>query len=184
MSEIQAIGILKIGDNTFHLEEANIYGIFESYEAMTWHIELFPPGDQNYIMLNSLILDDIFSPTQLSEKCYDAALNSDDLYEHTVLVNSEERFLSSLQIRFGTWDTGSQTISFTGDGIVEASNTAPSIIFEFNSILTFKELLLFETTRAKAKLFIDNYLQENKENLAVRFEKALSGLQAIVSGKF
>jgi hypothetical protein len=181
---VKGIGNLKFGENIFDIEEANCYGVFESHGFMTWHIEIFPKGDENYIMLNSLIFDDIFSPNQLSEKNYNAVNGLDDLYEHTVIVNSEERFLTDLNITFGKWDTESQSISLSGKGAIDTSDNSSGVFYEFNTILIFKDLNLFETTQENAKIFLDKYLPDNKDKINIRFEKPPSGLHAIISGQF
>ena len=39
------LGNLQFDNNSFNFEETNIYGIFEPHGYMTWHIEMFPPGE-------------------------------------------------------------------------------------------------------------------------------------------
>jgi hypothetical protein len=50
---------LQFDKNVYDFEEANIYGIYESDGYMTWHIEMFPPGEDNYEMEPQI---DIYQP--------------------------------------------------------------------------------------------------------------------------
>ena len=178
------LGNLQFDNNAFDFEETNIYGIYEPQGYMTWHIEMFPIGEDNYIMFNSLILDNVFSPQQLSDKTYKATHETGDLYEHTVRVNGEDRFLQSVDMTFGKWDNENQSIKLNGQGTIDADNDLPQVIYKFNAVLKFKELDIFETTKEATQKFVDTYLQESKNNLKVKFEDVASGLQAIISGTF
>jgi hypothetical protein len=111
-------GTLQLDKKRFELEETNIYGIYEPYGDMTWHIELFPQGEENYIMLNALVFKDTYSPASLSKMEYNSVTNNDELYEHTVLVNGENRYLQTLSIIFGDWQPGTQSIPLSGEGII------------------------------------------------------------------
>ncbi len=177
-------GNLQFDNNSFDFEEANIYGIYESHGYMTWHIEMFPAGEDNYIMFNSLMLDNIFSPQQLSNTKYKANADTGDLYEHTVRVDAQDRFLQSVDMTFGKWNTENQSILLSGHGIIEADDDSPEVIYRFNAFLKFKELNIFETTQEATQKFVDTYLQNNKEKLEINFENVASGLQATISGQF
>ncbi len=177
-------GTLLFDKKQFELEETTIYGIYEPHGDMTWHIELFPQGEENYIMLNAIVFKDTYSPAALSNIQYNAASNYDDLYEHTVLVNGEERHLQTLNMVFGNWQAATQSIPLTGKGIIEPDDTLPALVFKFDCILHFKDLNIFETTAAATQEFVDNHLQEIKSRLLITFEKVASGLQAVISGQF
>jgi hypothetical protein len=178
------LGNLQFDDNSFDFEETNIYGIFEPHGYMTWHIEMFPPGEENYIMFNALILDNIFSPQQLSETSYTSAADTGDLYEHTVYVNGQDRFLKSVNMTFGKWDTETQTIQLNGHGSIDEDEDLPEVVYRFNATLKFKDLNIFETTKEATQKFIDTYLQNSKDSIKVEFENAASGLQAVICGQF
>ncbi len=177
-------GNLQYDNDLFDLEEANIYGIYEDEGYMTWHIEMFPSGDNNYIMINSLVLDKIFSPHQLSKVSFKETSETSDLYEHTILVNSDDRFLKSIEMIFGNWDTEYQSIKLTGSGIIESYENLPEINYKFKAILKFKGLNIFETNKEATKQFVDTYLQDNKSKLDIKFENVASGLKATIEGSF
>jgi hypothetical protein len=95
---------LSFNNNFFDLEQTTIYGIFGEYGHMSWDIEIYPADEENYIMFNSLIFDKVFSPAQLSNLKYRHTNRSADLYGHTVSVEGGDRFLKSVNIKFGIWD--------------------------------------------------------------------------------
>jgi hypothetical protein len=179
-----SLGKLQFDNNSFDLEETNIYGIYEPYGEMTWHIEMFPAGEDNYIMFNALILGNIFSPNALSDTIYKATADTGDLYEHTVRVNGEDRFLQSVNMTFGKWDKESQSTTLTGYGIIDAEDNLPEVNYKFNANLKFKELCIFETTKEATQKFVDTYLQDRKDRIEVNYEEVASGLQATISGRF
>jgi hypothetical protein len=178
------LGNLQYDNNSFDFEETNIYGIYESHGYMTWHIEMFPPGEDNYIMFNSLVFDNVFSPKQLSGITFKETTDTSDLYEHTVKVNGDDRFLNSVDMTFGNWDTENQSIQLSGHGTIDADDNLPEVTYKFNAILKFKELNIFETTKEATQQFVDTYLRDNKDKLNITFENAPSGLQAIIGGNF
>jgi hypothetical protein len=178
------LGNLQYDNNLFDFEETNIYGIYESHGDMNWHIEMFPTGEENYIMFNSLVLDNIFSPQQLSDTTFKKNSDTGDLYEHTVKVNGDDRFLSSVDMTFGKWDTENQSIQLSGHGTIDADDNLPEVTYKFNATLKFKELNIFETTQEATQQFVDAYLKDNKDKLNIKFENAPSGLQAIIGGLF
>ncbi len=118
-------GNLQYDNDSFDFEETNIYGIYEPHGYMTWHIEMFPTGEDNYIMFNSLVFDNIFSPQQLSDTTFKENSETGDLYEHTVRVNGEDRFLKSVDMAFSKWDTENQSIKLTGHGTIDADDNLP-----------------------------------------------------------
>jgi hypothetical protein len=177
-------GNLRFDNNSFDFEETNIYGIYESAGYMTWHIEMFPPGEDNYIMFNSLGFDNVFSPRQLTDLTFKETDDTGDLYEHTVRVNGGDRFLKSVDMTFGKWDSANQSIQLTGHGTVDAGENLPQVTYKFNAILKFKELNIFETTKEATQKFIDTRLQDSKDKLHIKFENVASGLQAIIGGHF
>jgi hypothetical protein len=176
------LGTLQFDKNPFDLVETNIYGIFELHGHMHWFIELFPPVEDNYIMFNALVFDNIYSPRQLSNTMYMTDDDSDDLGEHTVLVNGQDRFLKSVEMSFGMWQTTKQTIELTGKGFIEKWGNLPEIPYKFNSVLEFKGINIFETSQADAQKFVDTYLQDIKNHIKIKFENVTSGLQAVISG--
>ncbi|MGZ3848663.1 MAG: hypothetical protein ACXVMS_12195 [Flavisolibacter sp.] len=178
------LGNLQYDNNLFDFEETNIYGIYEPHGYMTWYIEMFPDGEDNYIMFNSLVFDNIFSPQQLSDVTIKETSDTGDLYEHTVRVNGEDRFLKSIDMAFGKWDTENQSIQITGHGTIDADDNLPEVVYKFNAVLRFKELDIFETTKEATQKFVDTYLQDTKDKLEINFENVASGLQAIISGHF
>ncbi len=48
-------GYLKFGSEKYVFEQTQIYGIVKDLKN-SWWIELLPPGEENYIMLNALQL--------------------------------------------------------------------------------------------------------------------------------
>jgi hypothetical protein len=178
------LGNLQYDDNLFDFEETNIYGIYESDGYMTWHIEMFPSGEDNYIMFNSLVFDNVFSPQQLTDLKFKETTDTSDLYEHTVRVNGDDRFLNSVDMTFGKWDTENQSIQLSGHGIIDTDDNLPEVTFKFNATLKFKELNIFETTKEATQQFVDTYLKDSKDKLSIKFENAASGLQAIIGGNF
>jgi hypothetical protein len=181
---VTPVGNLQLDNNLFDLEETSIYGIFEPYGYMTWYIEMFPAGEDNYIMFNSVVFDNVFSPQQLSDTTFKETSDTGDLYEHTVLVDGEERFLKSIDMTFGKWDTENQSIHLTGHGVIDPEDNLPALAYKFDATLKFKGLNIFETTKEATQKFIDIHLPESKQKLDIRFENVASGLQAIISGRF
>lgn len=178
---MSSIGNLQFDDIVFGLEEANIYGIVEAYGDVTWHVEMFPEGEENYIMLNALVFDGIYSPKNLSNI---TGNKTADLYEHTVIVNGKDRFLKTFQMTFGEWNTEDGSILLRGYGIVEAADDSPELNYNFNAILKFKELNIFETTPEETQQFIDTYLADIKSDISATYQQVASGLQARITGRF
>ena len=179
-----SFGNLLYGNTLFHLEETNIYGIYESDSYMAWNIEMFPSGEDNYIMFNSLVIDNIFSPKQLNGKTFKETSDAADLYEHTVKVNGEDRFLKSVEMTFSNWDTENQSLHLNGHGTILEDDNFPEVIYKFYAILKFQGLNIFETTQRETQQFIDTCLQDVKDKLEIKFENVASGLTAIISGQF
>jgi|GEM_PF-3407903 len=177
-------GNLQFDEKLFDLEEANIYGIYEPFGYMTWHIEMFPKGEDNYIMLNALVFDGITSPRQLSETTLNETSNTSDLNEHTVRVDGEDRFLKSIDMNFGKWDAENQTIQLTGHGIIDADDNFPAVKYILNCRLRFQGINIFETTKEEVQAFVDTYDQDKKAEIEVKFEHVASGLRATISGNF
>jgi hypothetical protein len=95
---MKSYGSLQFDNNSFDLEQTNIYGIFVPPGEMTWYIEMFPAGEDNYIMLNALSFENIFSPQKLSGVKFRSTSVESDLYENTVFVDGQDRFLQSIEI--------------------------------------------------------------------------------------
>ena len=178
------LGHLEFNSNSFDFEETNIYGIFEPHGNMTWHIEMFPAGEDNYIMLNSLFIEQVFSPQRLSGIKYQATNDESGLYDHTVRVDGRDRYLQSIEMVFGNWDTKNQSIQLSGQGIIEPDDNLPEVSYVFNAILKFKELNIFETTKEATQKFVETHLQDSNESLEIKFEDVPSGLQATIGGRF
>ena len=179
-----SIGNLELENYIIELEEANISGIYEPHGEMTWDIEIFPPGEDTYIMFNALILTGIYTPEKISNTFYKATTDTADLYGHTVLLNGEDRFLQSVDMIFGKWDTTLQLLPLQGHGIINADDNQPAITFNFKTNLKFKELNIFETTREEAQLFVETHLQDHKTDIVINYEQVASGLQATITGHF
>jgi hypothetical protein len=145
---------------------------------------MFPVGEDNYIMFNALVFDNIFSPRQLSGITYKASSDTDDLYEHTIRVNGQDRFLQSVDMTFGKWDTTTQSIELTGHGIIDADDDLPEVSYKFNALLKFKDINIFETSQETTQKFVDTYLLDIKDELEIKFENVASGLQAVIGGHF
>lgn len=177
-------GYLRFNNKQFEIEEANIYGIFESNGYMTWHIEIFPPGEENYIMLNALILDKKIYPDQFDGFFYQKRSNKDDLFEHTVFVDGDDSFLNSINIVFSNWSNENQTLHLNGNGTIDTDNMQEEVTYSVDTILKFKGINLFNTTKEAANKFIDTYLQNKKDAIKIEFEEVKSGLKAIIRGKF
>ncbi len=175
---------LKIDSSPFDLEQTTIYGIFEEYGEMSWHIEIYPPEEENYIMFNALILDGVISPAKLDGLIYEADTSTTDMYEHTVFVGGEDRFLKSVNLKFGKWDTENQSIRLNGSGIIADDEGLPEIPYSFDIHLNFTGINLFETTHEDAHAFVDKYFPLLKNELELKFEEVPSGLSALIEGKF
>jgi hypothetical protein len=177
-------GHLRYDNKTFPLEQATFYGIYESRGYMSWWIELFPRGEDNYIMFNSLIFSNIFLPQQFN------FLNSADIgdkYEHTVRVNGGDRFLESANLTFRRWDVKTQSIQLTGEGTIsgERMEGLPEVHYEFNANLTCTGIHIFETTKEDAQKFVDMHLKNELDiDFEVKFEEVPSGLTATIVGRF
>jgi len=176
------IECLKFGKMSFSFEETRIYGIFEPYGYMTWHIELFPEGEKNYIMLNSLVFDDVYIPQQLSNLTCTANTGTNDLYEHTVFVSGEGRLFKRICMSFDEWDSKNQSIRIKGEGVIEASSNSPEITFEFLAPLNFTGLHLFETTKERVQEFVSTYLSDKNNSLIINYKTVRSGLTAHIHG--
>jgi hypothetical protein len=173
---------LRFGDTAFDFEKTNLYGILEPHGRMTWYVELFPPGEDDYIMFNALVFDRVFAPRGLGGLVYKGDTRTIDLYEHTVRVNGEDRFLESIDMRFGDWDKATQRIALHGKGMIEAEHGQAAIPCTFEAMLPFEGLSIFETSREAAHRFLQTHLPA--AGVALHFEQVPSGLQAVFSGQF
>jgi hypothetical protein len=154
----------------------------ESY--MTWEIGLFPEGEENYIMFNSLIFPDKLTPAALSGLHYSAESRNSDLYGHTIYADGVERFIDAIDLQFGNLNTDTQTINLNGKGMIGTDEGLPEITFAFDADLQIKAIYLFETSRHAAEKYVADYLGEVKERLSLVFEQAPSGFMATIAGKF
>jgi len=179
-----SLGNVRLGNQSFDFEEANIYGIYEKDGIMTWHIELLPPGEDNYIMFNSLVFNNVFSPPQLSNIALIETSATSDLYEYTVSVEGEERFLKSVDMVFRKWETTNQSIQLIGSGIIHAEDNLSELTYSFNAILHFKQFYILQTSEAETQKFVDTYLPDSKQQVTIQFENVASGRQAIIKGQF
>jgi hypothetical protein len=177
-------GTLTYGNHSFEFEKTNLYGILEPHGHMTWYIELFPPGEDDYLMFNALTFDQAFSPSKLSHIHFSGSNNTADLYEHTVRVEAEDRFLDSVDMSFGAWDPTGQCITLSGKGLIEGEHGLPPIPYSFEARLPFEGLSIFETTREAAQKFLTTHLSDNRGKIALHFEQVPSGLRAVINGQF
>jgi hypothetical protein len=178
------LNTIQFNQNTFKLEETVLSGIFTMESYITWEIGLYPEGEENYIMFNSLIFADKFTPAALSGLIYSAESHTSDLYGHTVYVDGAERFIDAISIRFGQLNTKDQTINLSGSGIIGADEDLPEVAFTFNADLHIKAIYLFETSKDAAEKYVEDYLGNRKDELALVFEQAPSGFMATITGKF
>ncbi|HLX93808.1 MAG TPA: hypothetical protein VKR32_19125 [Puia sp.] len=181
---MQHLGTLQFDEKKFDLERATIFGIFEPYGYVTWEIEIYPPGDSNHLMFSAIIIEGVFSPSQLSGQAYKGERDTHDLYQHAVRVDGEGRFLESVDMNFGNWDRTTQSIRLEGHGTIDEDDGLPAVRFRFSAMLNFTGLNLFETSRNETQEFVDNYLQEFTDHVEVKYEQAESGLHAMISGNF
>jgi len=181
------LGNLKFNSTQFNVEETHIYGILEGSNTMTWDVGIFPPGEENYIMLNSFSLHkQIFNPKLLSAYKIFANNKMDDLYGHTVYVDGNERFLENINVEFGDWDSEGQKISIIGKGLImnEEELNLPEVEFTFETDLVFKGLNIFETTITETEKFIQDKLKMSKNELEIIYEDVPSGFRALINGPF
>jgi hypothetical protein len=179
-----SFGELSFGKKSFEVEEANLYAIFTRYNEMQWWIEIFPNGEDNYIMLNALVFDNLYSPRQLSNLNYDSSSDEySEPMENPVIVNGKERFMKTLKLSFGQWDENN-SIKLNGEGIIERSGLKGTLKFRFSINLLFSVINIFETNELAVQTFLDTYLKDIKQDLRINFEKVQSGLQAKISGQF
>lgn len=180
------LGSLKFEGQNYDLEETNLYGIWESFGYMSWDIELYPPGEDNYMMFNGLTFDRVYLPQHLTDLVYHATSSRDDLYEHTVYVNGRDRVLTSVDLTFGKWDRDDQTILVLGKGVIqeEKSKKLPAVKLSFEAMLKFTGLNMFETSLEEVHTFVERHMPSSREKVEIKFEKVASGLQVIVKGPF
>lgn len=126
------LGYVSFGVEKFALEEAKISSLLSRDQFISWTFELYPPGEDNYIMINSIILEELKTPQELSGFTFDATSETDDLYEHTVFVNGEPSFMESLSFEIKTWDKVNEIISFSGAGTVYCGDDLIDFKFEAN----------------------------------------------------
>lgn len=180
------LGSLKFDVENYDLEETNLYGIWESFGYMSWDIEIYPPGEDNYMMFNGLTFDHVYLPQHLTDLVYHATSVRDDLYEHTVYVNGRDRVLASVDLNFGKWDKDDQTILVLGKGEIqeEKSKKLRPVKFSFEAMLKFTGLNMFETSLEEVHTFVERHMPGSREKVEIKFEKVASGLQVIVKGPF
>jgi hypothetical protein len=135
-------------------------------------------------MFNALVFDQAFSPSKLSHIHFVGDQDTADLYEHTVRVDAEDRFLDTVDMTFGAWDPLGQCISLTGKGLIEGEHGQPAIPYSFDARLPFEGLNIFETTREQAQHFLTTHLPDARGKIALHFEQVPSGLRAVINGQF
>ena len=151
---------------------------------MTWDIGIYPPGEDNYIMFNSLFFEGMQLPRQLSGLVYRGGVEKDDLYEHTVRVGGSDRFLETVELTFGEWDREGQTITLAGSGRILEEKKLPPVSYSFNALLKFSGINIFETSLEEAHKFVATYMAGPVDRADISFERVASGLQAIIKGPF
>ncbi len=177
-------GHLKFGNQSFALEDAVIYGIFEKYGQMSWYIELFPEGEENYMIFNALLFENIINPKGLSQVQVQVRNKQVELNEHKVMVNDEEYTLQRLQLSFGNWDQATRTIRVQGEGKIERYYSNKSLDCSFEAVCAFDGIRLFDTNEEEVDNFIVNLLKTDKNSISLRFEEAPMGLECVIGGQF
>jgi hypothetical protein len=178
------IGSLNFGNQQLVLEEANIYGIFEKYHQMSWYIELFPKGEDNYMIFNALPFENITTPRGLNQMQVQVKNRQLDLGEHKVLVGDEEYLLQQLVLNFGNWDPATGTILVKGEGKIERDNAQRTTDCTFEALCHFDGLRLFETSQEEVEAFISQNLKTDRQHLDLHFENAPLGLECVIGGRF
>ena len=179
-----SLGALRFDERTFDFEETNLYGIWEPHGHMTWDIELYPPGEDNYIMFNSLRFEGVYLPKQLSGLVYRGVVTKEDLYEHTVYVDASDRVLETLELTVGDWNREGQCITLVGEGRILEEKKLPAVSYAFDALLRFSGINMFETSREEAQKFVARHMDGPVEHVNITFERVASGLQTIVRGPF
>jgi hypothetical protein len=178
------LGHLQFGDQKFALEDAVIYGIFEKYGQMSWYIELFPEGEENYMIFNALMFENIVNPKALSQVQVQVRNKQVELGEHKVMVKDEEYLLHHLQLQFGNWDQASRTIQVRGEGKIGRYYEQKTLDCWFEACCNFDGIRLFETSRDEVDHFIAYQLKADKQALKLSFEEAPMGLECVIEGQF
>lgn len=127
-----ALGYVSFGGEKFDLEEAKISSFISTEQFNGWTFELYPPGEDNYIMINNIILEDVRTPQELAGFAFDTTSETDDLYEHTVFINGEPSFMESLSFKVKNWDKVNEILSFSGSGTVYCGDDLIEYQFEAN----------------------------------------------------
>ncbi|MCU0451225.1 MAG: hypothetical protein MUC97_15525 [Bernardetiaceae bacterium] len=178
------IGFLNFGNQQLVLEEANIYGIFEKYHQMSWYIELFPKGEDNYMIFNALPFENIVTPRGLNQMQVQVKNRQLDLDEHKVLVGDQEYVLQELMLTFGNWDPTTGSIVVKGEGKIERGYPQRVTDCTFEAVCRFDGLRLFETSQEEVETFISQNLKADRQQLDLHFENAPLGLECVIGGRF
>jgi hypothetical protein len=177
-------GYLQFGEQSFGLEHASIYGIFEKYGQMSWYIELFPEGEENYMIFNALLFENIINPKGLNQIQVQVSNRLVELGEHKVMVNDEEFVLQHLRLNFGNWDEATKSIPVKGVGKIERNYEQNVLDCRFEVTCTFDGIRLFDTSEDEVDHFIANMLKSDKNTLKLSFEDAPMGLECVIAGQF
>ena len=169
------IGQLTIDQQLFELEEAKISGIFQ-HSAVVWDIEIYPPGEQNYLMLNCLFIsNDKFLPKDLEGLDQEF---EDELYEHTVVVEGNDGFLNTLILKINNWTPSSREISVMGEG--ELTSNGEVFEYEFAALAKFEGIHLFETSQQETEEIIRNIFNRDLHEFSITYEQVPSGLKSVL----
>ena len=138
---------LRFGKHLHELEEFKFHLWFKESGSSDWTFEIYPPGTENYIMLNSIDLEDIVEPASFAGKHFTI---SEELESHTVYIEGALRSLKTLNLSFGPYSPTSRTIPVTGNGRIMAAEEPrqPEIDYEFKGEAVWEGAIAFGETEA------------------------------------
>ena len=138
---------LRFGTHTYELEEFKFHLWIKESGVSDWTFEIYPPGTDNYIMINSIDLGGIIEVPQFAGQKFSI---SEELEGHTTYVDGILRFLKTLNLNFGPYSQSTGKISMSGMGKIAAGDGArqPEIDYEFNGEASWAGIVAFGTKEA------------------------------------
>ena len=169
------IPFLRFGEQVHELEEFKFHLWCKEAGSSDWTFEIYPPGTENYIMLNSIDLQDILEPAGFAGKKFNF---SEELESHTVYIEGDLRFLKTLSLSFGTYSARDRTISVTGNGRIMAGEGAkhPEIDYEFKGEAIWLGAVAFGKTETASFALISKAYNRNAPEFNIVYKTSHDGI--------
>lgn len=173
-------GYIQFGNRIFYLEEAKFSSWLYYGKFQDWTFELYPPGEDNYIMLNSINLGIQRFPDDLVgyKRKFDA--KDDEMCEHTVFVDGTFSRMITLEITVIDWDPSIDRLIISGKGTIVKEGEYKSIPYEFFAACFWQGMDVHRNYTEEVIEDIFGFWNLNVQDVEIVCNKAFDGVSCLV----